>query len=531
MFGILTAIWDALRRVAGILLPVGKSVRIRNLGTGLRWTLHILLLLGILVLLHFLNRLILGNITSGFEFFNRNWLPILFLLVYVLAWAAWWLYKLLSAEEEQSVFPDIDEAWTEAVQALGQAGLSLTDLPLFLVLGRPEAPEDDLFQAAQLQLVVRQTPRAAAPLHVYASRDALYVTCAGASLLGRQATILAVEGLPDMGSGGTVTDEFDPGKTLMPRGAGEKKVIKLVAMTVGRQATGLERRAMRREGGFKLPELLKNTTEVEMQTARLEHLCRLIVRDRRPYCPVNGILVLVPLGSTDADTDAQQTGEIIQRDLATAQSTLKVHCPLFALVCDLEALPGFREFMLRLPAKDRRERRLGQRFPLAADINGEPLLDLVDGSVQWLCGSLLRDWVFKLFRVEVPGRDELDVVVAGNTNLYLLLDELRDRQKRLSRVLKVALARQANGPLLFGGCYLAGTGHDPDREQALVAGLFRRLLDSQDYVSWTDQALADDANAERVAKLGYGILAGVGAVMVALLLALVVFRGGSRPSY
>jgi type VI protein secretion system component VasK len=285
---------------------------------------------------------------------------------------------------------------------------------------------------------------------------------------------------------------------------------------------------MRRLGGFKLPELLKNTSEVELQTARLEHLCRLIVRDRRPYIPINGLLLLISLGSTDMDTDAQQTGEILQRDLAAVQSTLKVHCPIFALVCDLETLPGFREFIVRLPVRDR-ERRLGQRFPLAPEIDGEQLLDYVDSSVQWVCGSLLRDWVFKLFRVETPGRDDPPAVIAANANLYLLLDELRERQKRLGRVLRVAFARQTSGPLRFGGCYLAGTGHDPDREQALVAGLFRRLIDHQNDVSWTDQAMEENESAERVAKVGYGVLAGAG-VAVVLLVALVVFGGRSHHS-
>jgi hypothetical protein len=527
MFGFLTAIWDMLRRIAGIILPVGKGIRFRGFSSGVRWTLHIILLVAILVVLYLLNRPLglPALIPTTPRFIAEMWLPILFLLIYVLAWAAWWLYKLLSTEQEQSVFPDIDEAWAEAVHALGSAGLSLTDLPLFFALGRPEAPEEDLFKAAQLQLVVRQTPSRAAPLHLYASRDAVYVTCAGASLTGKQATILAVEGLPEMGAAGGGGDEFDPGKTLTARAPADQRVMKMVAMTVGRQATGLERRAMRRLGGFKLPELLKNASEVELQTARLEHLCRLIVRDRRPYCPINGLLLLVPFGSTDTDTEAQQTGDIVQRDLATVQRIMKVHCPIFALVCDLETLPGFREFIIRLPVRDR-ERRLGQRFPLAPDVNGEPLLDYLDSSVQWVCGSLLRDWVFKLFRVETPGRDDLDTTVGANANLYLLLDELRERQKRLGRVLRVAMARQASGPLLFGGCYLAGTGHDPDREQALVAGLFRRLIDHQNDVSWTDEALDENASAERVAKVGYGVLAGAGAVVI-VLLALVLF--GGRP--
>jgi IcmF-related N-terminal domain len=528
MMGILHAIWNGIKAVAGILLPVGKSLSFRNWGPGVRWTLHILLLLLVLVGLYFLNKPFEGLIPLNRRL-AQFWLPILFLLIYVLAWAAWWLYKLLSSSQDESDFPDIDEAWEEGVKALGPAGLSLTDLPLFIVLGRPEAPEEHLLSAAQLQLKVSQTPRGpAAPVHLYASRDAIYVTCAGASLLGKQATILAVEGLPDPGSAGPSAGEFDAGATLQPRGREEKQILKMVAMTIGRQTTGLERRAMRREGNFKLPDLLKSNEELDLQTARLEHLCRLIVRDRRPYCPANGIMLLVPFGSTDTDHDAQQTGEIIQRDLATVQRGLRVHCPLFALVCDLETLPGFREFIKRLPAKDR-ERRLGQRFPLAPDLNGDALLELVDSSVQWLCGSLLRDWVFKLFRVEVPGKDEQAAAVAGNTNLYLLLDELRERQKRLSRVLSVAMARQATGPLLFGGCYLGGTGHDPEREQALVAGLFRRLLENQDYVTWTDQALASDANAQRVASIGYGVLAGAAAVVL-VIVGLLVFGGGGRRS-
>jgi IcmF-related N-terminal domain len=530
MFGFLTAIWDLLRRIVGIILPVGKGIRFTGLSSAVRWTLHILLLVTVLIVLYLLNRPLglPGLIPTTPRFIAELWLPILFLLIYVLAWAAWWLYKLLSADEEQSVFPDIDEAWGEAVEALGKAGVSLTDLPLFFVLGRPEAPEEDLFNAAQLQLVVRQTPSRAAPLHVYASRDAVYVTCAGASLTGKQASILAVEGLPHMDAASGGGDEFDPGKTLTARAPAEQRVIKMVAKTVGRQATGLERRVMRRLGGFKLPELLKNTSEVELQTARLEHLCRLIVRDRRPYCPINGLLLLVPLGSTDTDLDAQQTGELMQRDLAAVQGTLKVDCPLFALVCDLETLPGFREFIVRLPVRDR-ERRLGQRFPLAPEIDGEQLLDYVDSSVQWVCGSLLRDWVFKLFRVETPGRDAPADVTAANANLYLLLDELRERQKRLGRVLRVAFARHANGPLRFGGCYLAGTGHDPDREQALVAGLFRRLIDHQNDVSWTDQAMKENESAERVAKMGYGVLAGAGLAVV-VLLALVFLGGRSHHS-
>src|SRR5262249_52741041 len=76
--------------------------------------------------------------------------------------------------------------------ALEREGIDVTEVPLFLVLGRPIEGEQGLFQAAQLQLVVNHVPsRTDAPLHVYANRDSVYVSCAGTSLLGRQAAVLA----------------------------------------------------------------------------------------------------------------------------------------------------------------------------------------------------------------------------------------------------------------------------------------------------------------------------------------------------
>ena len=53
--------------------------------------------------------------------------------------------------------------------------------------------------------------------------------------------------------------------------------------------------------GKRRPLLLKNTDEVELLSSRLKYLCRLIVRDRQPYCPANGILLLIPLAATDSE--------------------------------------------------------------------------------------------------------------------------------------------------------------------------------------------------------------------------------------
>src|SRR5262249_54497214 len=187
------------------------------------------------------------------------------------------------------------------------------------------------------------------------------------------------------------------------------------------------------------PNLLKNAQEVEWLTARLRYLCRLIVRDRKPYCPLNGLLLLVPFGGTDTEEDASQTGAICQYDLTTVRKAFQVSCPTFALVCDLETANGFREFMERFPM-DQRQRRLGQRLPLAPDLHeGETVTALVDRGSQWVCNTLFPTYIYRLFRIESEGREDMATAVHGNVRLYQLMCQMRERRIRLSRMLTRAI--------------------------------------------------------------------------------------------
>jgi hypothetical protein len=269
------------------------------------------------------------------------------------------------------------------------------------------------------------------------------------------------------------------------------------------------------------PLLLKHTEEVARLTARLRYLCRLIVRDRHPYCPLNGILLLLPLAGSDSKEDSEQSGGACQLDLATVRQVLQVHCPLFVMVCDLETAPGFAEFADRFPT-EQRQRRVGQRFPLVPDLaEGQSSLDTIDQSVHWICNTLIPSHIYKLFRVEKPGREEVGPVVKGNTRLYQLFFQIRDRQERLRKMIVRGLSADPGGPLLFGGSYVAATGKDPQREQAFIPGVFRRLIENQDYVSWTATGLREEATFQRWTKYGYiGILVGLVLFPVAAFLLL-----------
>jgi hypothetical protein len=529
--GLFATIWNGIRQLFGLVFPFFSKARdLKGMGPQLRKVLHVVMVVLILVGLAVIHRLLdLGKlIKTPYALLRDYWLPLLFLLVYILSWLGWWLWKLLEPTEEASDFPDIDEAWEEARKALDQANIDITEVPLFLVVGKPAAPEDALFAAAQLNLTVKQAPRRGdAPIHVYANRDGLYVTCAGACLSGRQAEILSAGGgggdsAFGGGDGGLVgASSEDMFRTVQPGGImKEMQAVLARAREQGRDPAELtedEKREIRalvaqeevQRGGRKTvtrPQILKNAPEVERCSARLRHLCRLIVRDRRPFCPANGILFLVPYAGADSDDDAAQTGGAIHQDLLNIRDVLRVHLPVFAMICDLERANGFKEFLERFPA-DQRQRRLGQRYPLCPDLPQEKVSGSIESCVQWICQVVFPTWIYKLFRLESPGREEVETVVAGNCRLYQFLGQVRERQKRFARIVSRALLLESSGPLLFGGCYVGASGSDPSGEQGFVAGTFRRLTENQNYVSWTDQALAEESDYSRLTTYGYVAIA------------------------
>jgi hypothetical protein len=540
--GLLTLLWNGLTWLGSLLMPMfalgGRAFR--RLKPWLLWVLHVVLLLAVLGLLWFLNYVLeLEHVLRApWAFWRRTWLPLLFLLFYILCWLGVWLWKLLAPEKPASDFPDIDRAWSQATWALHKAGLDLTELPVFLVLGRPAGGVEDLFRASGLAFLLRHVPPAPdAPLQVYADREAIFVTCPGASLLGRQTELLWQEEVAAPPSPGpallALTPDEPGGESASPRpeSAAERQLQGSPVLLLGEEEAepvpAPQADVPRTEPSLVLTEadvetaplpgktrrlLLNQTDEVERLTARLKHLCRLLVRDRRPYCPVNGILLAIPLAATAGDTDASQTGQVCQRDLAAAREVLQLDCPVLALVCDLEKVPGFLDLVGHFP-EGRRQRVLGRPFPLAPDLEAGEVPGMIESGVQWLCEGLLPNLVYKLLRQEGPEREQsLAEVLAGNIRLYQLLGEMRRRQKGLARLLTRALEARTDGPPLLGGCYLAATGREETREQAFVAGVLRQLIESQNYVSWTRTALAEDADYQRRARLGW---IGIGVVVVA----------------
>jgi hypothetical protein len=511
----------------GMVFPLfSQAKEVRRLGPVLRWVIRAVLIAGILYGAYWLSRRynlesVLGDAPGPLK---PYWLSILVGFIIALTWLGWYVWKLLAPEALEADHPDIAKAWEEINAAMRQQGIGWSDAPLFLMIGRTTGGEEALFRAAQMPFQVQQAPRRAeAPIHVYASRDAIFVSCPGASLLGKHAALLGGEIDPSLqqSAEGVVTggpeDADEIFKTMQPRG-NAKEVVEILeeARLRGRspgQLTEEEKHQLRLRSRKPHGSLLKNREQIEYHTSRLRYLCRLIAQERRPYCPINGIMVLVPFSATDSDEDANDTGLICQRDLGTARAALQINCPVFAMVTDLEGVPGFGEFIERFP-EDQRQRRVGQRFPLVPDVEPAQGPAKVEEAVRWICQSLVPTWAYKLFAHE-GGGVTLDAAVRGNIKLYRMMSHVRERSRRLGRVVMRAVTPEQGEALLFGGCYVAGTGRESSR-QAFIPGVFRRLLEEQDNITWTRDALAEEAGSHRYTQAGYislGVLTVVAGVV------------------
>jgi hypothetical protein len=529
----LGGILNGARSVVGLVLPIfADAADFRNWPGWLKALVGLAILGGLCVGAFYLQKAVdLGDLLKHIPPKIRPYyLVLLVLLVVVFSWLAWILWKLLTKEEAAAEFPDIQSAWTEAVKRLDASGMKIGDAPLFLVLGRPAAGTDALFLAASVKDIIRAPATSDPPLRIYAWNDAIFVTCAGASAWGALCGEMTGQGGEASWAGDAPADGV--AKTIGPAGffAGADPVARaemdeLLRVSKERDLSPIEQNRLRQlaeeMASTSAPAKKKLAMPDDVQaryTRRLRYLCKLIRADRRPWCPVNGIVLLVPWDATESDESVRLSSNILSRDLAAARDVLQMRYPTIGVVCDLETARGFDEFRTGFPSEVLKQ-RIGQRLPLAPDVDADKVPLLLAQAAQWIGLSVLPAWILRFLRLDqadprqTPGSGRLH-----NRNLYLLMRGVFDRGPRLAQVLARGLPNVGgSGPLatvpMFGGCYLAATGKD-GAGQAFVPGIFERILGSQNAVSWMPDAEVADAKLNQLTLMGY-----VGIIFMALLAA------------
>ncbi len=416
------------------------------------------------------------------------------------------LYKALQLwlEGEVSPYPDIDRAWKAGIEEFERQGIDLKQVPLFLILGTSGLRQEKaLFDAARLELGIREVPAGSAPIHWYASPNGIYLVC---SAIGCQSHIAGLGGEVKSGDRSPAAPRRDPSGTLIGTAIGNPGLSGTVIGASPRQAAPVPSFAPSIQGTMIVPtqtmvvggggtgapadprRIIKlDQGEVNEEERRLSYLARLIRRTRQPLCPINGILNLVPFGVVQRGGEDAATVERATRiDLGVLRRTLQVRCAVTALVAGIEEESGFRELVRRVG----RERTLNQGFGKGFSVTNVPLAERLEALAIHSCGAF-EDFIYYLFREP----DSLNK--PGNPKLYSLLCKIRHQvQERLEKILTGGYSCDPDDKpdpdaLRFGGCYFGGTG-DSEERQAFVYYVVNRLQKQEEELEWTEEALRQD---------------------------------------
>jgi hypothetical protein len=406
-------------------------------------------------------------------------------------------------EHQGGRWPDIAAAWTAAGDELGRQQISLTDAPLFLVLGSDGGElERALLAESSAPLLVQQSPAGGGPLHVFASREAIFVCFSGAG----QTAVTAASIRSALADGGQPSNVplagVDP-KTVSDHDAAgpESEAVPVDARPTARSSPPSRSAKERRDAAD-----------------RLEFACDQLRQARVPLASINGVVVLLTLQvDSPADADAARLGQAVGEDLATITRVLGVRAPVTLLAGILQDDPAIDDLLPRLDA-GKRAAAFGQPFPVGLPPTAEHLHALAfnaTGSLNDRLGELLLD---SRRIAEQPANRHL-LAMLGRMRLHV--------STQIARVLQQAFSSDLHGgtdgrrgvlPLL-AGCYVASISGDAGR-RAFGRGLLDRVVQLQGELDWTDESLRAEAWAGRTSRL----LFGAAAVMVVAMVAIIWWR-------
>ena len=479
-------------------------------------------------------------------FIQRYFWGLVVLLLYLFVRATIFVVRLLLESDEE--FEDIQRAWENGLAAIDRVGLDFQWLPVFLVVGAGDE-EDSLFRAARMSWKTTSPGRdEAAPLRIYATDEAIFVSCTTTGVLAAQRS--AVPEGADHGGMDRTQRPHDPGATIDPSGMGPAD-----AAPAGGAVATIDP-AMWSGGGAAAPRSLApesmsgtlvapsaatgtlvpgggggsgilaglqassvkpsaissvrplSQAEIDEASRRLEFLCSLISKARGEFCPINGMLMVLPLSwsALPAGAESDRIVRSAREDLETVYRAFGLAFPATVAITGSERSPGLRQFVdrgMKFNAKFL-DSRAGSKFPPGAAVDQSTARWAVDAGLHWF-----RDWCYSLFSKSLSD--------ATNGQVYRLLCDLQTRRDALARQLQLVF-EDLSGPeaARLCGVYYCAAGRS-ERDRAFVQGVFRKLVDGQDDVAWTTRRLETDRHRRTLAIGGLIVAAALAIVVVYLI--------------
>lgn len=231
---------------------------------------------------------------------------------------------------------------------------------------------------------------------------------------------------------------------------------------------------------------------------KLWQLANRIRATRRPLCPINRTIIVVPvavlLGQPERIPELQLA---IRRDLEILQQTLEINAPVTVLITGLESHPGFVEFMRRVGPQVLQRQTLGQ----AVDIGSSATRAQMEALAVNACGQV-EDCLYAMLQKEAT------LSSPGNTVLYRLVCDLRTGiRQALSELLIGAFATEGTGQHI-AGCYFCASGDQP-QQRGFVEAVWQLQDRGQEELDWFPQALQRESFHRGLSRAGWVMSAGL----------------------
>lgn len=421
------------------------------------------------------------------------WAAILFIACYVFVRSLLTLIKAFSGQDDGSL-ADFEMVWNEGVDALAAAGLDLRSLPVFLLVGLREEDEQNFLASARFSPSCVSPPEdVASPLRFFANREAVFVSCSGASAISAQAEVAASRP-PAAVISARVNDEHTwTGDEIQRHSDAE-------ATWEPDQFEDVNTEHLSNPALPPPTPALVDEEELLRRSGRLQHLCRLVSRTRAPFCPINGALVLIPIawGETGGPAEAR-FAERVEQDLRILHAGLRLQFPVVCLFTGLQYQGDIRELIKRVREAEPAfvpNVRAGAHFPQGLPLNRENGAWVIDKGLDWF-----RMWIYASY-TDQPSH-------STNPQIYRFYCRLHGLRSGL-----IALVERGFGPLItrepvrLCGCYFCSISEKP-KEQAFVKGVIRKLIDEQDNVAYPKARIARDRM--------YGVLGLACCLLIAVL--------------
>ncbi len=208
-------------------------------------------------------------------------------------------------------------------------------------------------------------------------------------------------------------------------------------------------------------------------TKRFEEFLKLL-KSFRPDCPVNGLILAIPVDSLLADTPAvlEEKAKRIAQQFSIIQKALDVRFPIYLMVTKSDRLPGFREFT-DAPGQQTFDREmLGWSNPMDLDAPFDPgyiagALEEIAARLEGRRLALLADPIARQ-----PGIRRVDEV----DSLFTFPETIRSLQPRLQRYMEILFQTGvwSNLPPFFRGVYFTSAmneGAALDEQLASALGM------------------------------------------------------------